>query len=66
MYKLIRKDWFLTLITNKKFLTSSYLLSRSLILGIVYSNLFALVGQNAIIAGVLNFLNYYYILFLLK
>ena len=42
------------MITNKKFLTSSYLLSRSLILGIVYSNLFALVGQNAIITGVLS------------
>ena len=42
------------MITNKKFLTSSYLLSRSLILGIVYSNLFALVGQNAIIAGLLG------------
>ena len=42
------------MITNKKFLTSSYLLSRSLILGIVYSNLFALVGQNAIIVGVLG------------
>ena len=42
------------MITNKKFLTSSYLLSRSLILGIVYSKLFALVGQNAIIAGLLG------------
>ncbi|MGN1379537.1 MAG: GerAB/ArcD/ProY family transporter [Bacilli bacterium] len=37
-------------------MTSSYLLSRSLVLGIVYSKLFALVGQNAIIAGVLGML----------
>lgn len=41
---------------NKKFLTSSYLLSRSLILGIVYSNLFTLLGQNSIIGCILGIL----------
>lgn len=41
---------------NKKFLTSSYLLSRSLILGIVYSKLFTLLGQNSIIGCILGIL----------